>query len=62
VSHDEDLERYRERLEAKLASLRIRSTLAFAGPYQLTHELIKTSVVGDVKGFFGYVDIAEGVG
>lgn len=61
MSHAEDPEQYRRRLEAKLAPVRIRSTLAFAGLYQLTHEMIKTSILGDVKSFFGYVDLAEGV-
>lgn len=44
----------RARLEAKLAPQRIRATLAFAGLYQLTHEMIKRSVIDEVKGFFGY--------
>lgn len=48
-----DSERYRQRLEAKLAPLRVRSTLAFAGLYQLTHELIKQAVLDRTKGFFG---------
>lgn len=50
----EDPDDYRARLEAKLAPQRIRATLAFAGLYQLTHEMIKRSVIDDVKGFFGY--------
>ena len=50
----EDADDYRARLEAKLAPQRIRATLAFAGLYQLTHEMIKRSVIDDVKGFFGY--------
>lgn len=33
---------------------RIRSTLAFAGLFQLTHEMIKRSVLDDVKGFYGF--------
>ena len=41
-------------LEAKLEPVRIRSTLAFAGLFQLTHEMIKRSVLDEVKGFYGY--------
>lgn len=40
------------RLEAKLKPERIRATLAFAGLYQLTHELIKTAVLDNVKNFY----------
>jgi len=47
----------RARLEAKLASARIRATLAFAGLFQLTHELIKRGVLDDVKGFYGYMNL-----
>ncbi len=43
-----------KRLEAKLQPWRIRSTLAFAGLFQLTHELIKANVLDAVKGFFGH--------
>lgn len=39
---------------AKLEPSRIRSTLAFAGLFQLTHEMIKRSVLDDVKGFYGF--------
>ena len=42
-------------LEAKLQPARIRSTLAFAGLYQLTHEQLKRSVLDQVKGFFGHL-------
>jgi len=38
---NQDPEAYRQRLEAKLRPLRIRATLAFAGLYHVTHELIK---------------------
>lgn len=41
-------------LEAKLEPSRIRSTLAFAGLFQLTHEMIKRSVLDGVKGFYGF--------
>jgi hypothetical protein len=42
------------RLEAKLEPWRIRSTLAFAGLFQMTHEMIKRSVLEEVKGFYGF--------
>lgn len=51
---------YAKRLEAKLAPARIRSTLAFAGLYQLTHELLKTTILDDVKGFFGFSSLVDG--
>ena len=38
----------------------MRSTLAFAGLYQLTHEMLKSCVLDDVKGFYGYLDVADG--
>jgi hypothetical protein len=47
-------------IEAKLAPARIRSTLAFAGLYQMTHEMLKRSVIQQTKAFFGYVDIRGG--
>ena len=40
------------RLEAKFAPWRIRTTLTFAGLYQLAHELIRTSVIDDVRLFY----------
>ncbi|WP_420115966.1 hypothetical protein [Micromonospora sp.] len=42
----------RKRLTAKLQPWRIRATLSFAGLYQLTHELIKTAVIDDVRQFY----------
>lgn len=39
-------------LEAKLRPERIRATLSFAGLYQITHELIKQSVLEQVRGFY----------
>lgn len=46
---------YEERLKAKLQPARVRSTLAFAGLFQLTHEMLKNMVLDDVKGFYGYI-------
>jgi hypothetical protein len=46
---------YEERLKEKLQPARVRSTLAFAGLFQLTHELLKSMVLDDVKGFYGYI-------
>ncbi|MBY8872012.1 hypothetical protein K7640_09180 [Micromonospora sp. PLK6-60] len=40
------------RLSAKLEPWRIRATLSFAGLYQITHELIKETVIDDVRGFY----------
>lgn len=47
-----DHEQMRNRLTAKLQPWRIRATLSFAGLYQLTHELIKTAVVDEVRQFY----------
>ncbi|TQM65152.1 hypothetical protein [Humibacillus xanthopallidus] len=52
---------YEARLEAKLDPARVRSTLAFAGLFQLTHEMLKSVVIDDVKAFYGYVDVHGGV-
>lgn len=48
---------YKRRLEAKLEPQTIRATLTFAGIYQITHEMIKHSVVQEIKNFF-CVDIS----
>ncbi|MBL0003080.1 MAG: hypothetical protein IPP00_03525 [Actinomycetales bacterium] len=42
------------KLQAKLEPSRMRSTLAFAGLFQVTHELIKRNVLDEVKAFYGY--------
>jgi len=52
MTYADDPEDYRRRLEAKLKPEVIRSTLSFAGLYQVTHEMIKRSVVDDVRGFY----------
>lgn len=52
-----DPNRHEERLKAKLQPARIRSTLAFAGLFQLTHEMLKSMVLDDVKSFFGYINV-----
>jgi hypothetical protein len=56
MTYEEQLRRYEEKLDPK----RIRSTLAFAGLFQLTHELLKSSVLDDVKSFYGFVDVGDG--
>ncbi|PPH96028.1 hypothetical protein C5C56_15470 [Rathayibacter sp. AY1D1] len=33
--------------------------MSFAGLYQMTHEMIKKSVIDDVKAFYGYVKLDE---
>jgi hypothetical protein len=43
---------YRDRLEAKLAPVRIRSTLSFAGLLMIVYELVKQIVMEDVRGFY----------
>jgi len=54
MTYAEDPQSYMKRLKAKLEPDRIRSTLAFAGLYQMTHEMIKHTVIDDVKGFYGH--------
>jgi hypothetical protein len=49
---DQDPDAYRLRLEAKFRPERIRATLSFAGLYQMTHELIKSAVLDDVRKFY----------
>ena len=49
---------YRRKLEAKLEPQTIRATLTFAGIYQITHEMIKRSVVQEIRNFF-CVDVSE---
>lgn len=52
---------YEERLEAKLQLARVRSTLAFAGLFQLTHEMLKSMILDDVKSFYGYTNLGDDV-
>lgn len=44
-----------DRQAAKLAPERIRHVLAFAGLFQMMHEMIKSSVLDAVAGFYGHV-------
>lgn len=57
MGYHDDPEGYRARLEAKLAPSRMRSTMAFAGLYQMTHEMIKQSVIDEVAAFHGRVEL-----
>lgn len=59
MSYHDDPEGYRLRLEAKLEPRRIRATLAFAGLYQMTHEMLKQSVVDEVAAFYGRVQLLD---
>lgn len=45
-------EEYRRLLEEKLEPVTLRSTLAFAGLFQLTHEMLKHAIVDKVRGFY----------
>ena len=58
VGYHDDPDEYAARLEAKLTPARMRATLGFAGLYQITHEMIKQSVVDEVRDFFrtGFAD------
>ncbi|WP_297649666.1 hypothetical protein [Pseudonocardia sp.] len=51
MSSDGDSEALAQ-LEAKLRPERIRATLSFAGLYQMTHELIKQSILDQVRSFY----------
>jgi hypothetical protein len=57
---DADLDAYRWRLEAKLRPERMRATLAFAGRYQMTHQLIKIAVIDEMREFY-WCGIKDGV-
>ncbi|MCZ3390030.1 MAG: hypothetical protein LH645_13170 [Actinomycetia bacterium] len=52
---------YEERLLAKLQPSRVRSTLAFTALFQLTHEMLKSMVLDDVKSFYGYINLGGDV-
>ena len=52
MAYADDPDDYKRRLEAKLKPAVIRSTLSFAGLYQIAHEMIKRSVIDDVRGFY----------
>lgn len=60
MNYDDDPEAWSARLRAKLEPDAIRSTLAFAGLYQLVHEMIKSSVLDDLKGFYGQNPLEKG--
>ncbi|MEV6494391.1 hypothetical protein AB0M20_38085 [Actinoplanes sp. NPDC051633] len=49
---DTGREAMEQRLKEKLQPWRIRATLGFAGLYQMTHELIKESVIDGVRNFY----------
>jgi hypothetical protein len=51
---------YKARLEAKLQPARVRATRAFAGLFQLTHEMLKSMVLNDVQSFYGYISVGDG--
>lgn len=51
--HDDPVE-YERRLREKLQPDVIRSTLAFAGLYQVTHEMIQHAVLDKVREFYGH--------
>lgn len=52
VTYSEDPECYQAKLRSKLRPEAIRSTLAFAGLFQITHEMIKQAVLVEVREFY----------
>ncbi|TMS53653.1 hypothetical protein [Mycobacterium sp. DBP42] len=52
MGYHDDPVGYEQRLRAKLKPNIIRGTLAFAGLYQITHEMIKHAVLDKVREFF----------
>lgn len=60
MNHNEETDGWAARLTEKLEPEAIRSTLAFAGLFQLIHEMIKSSVLDDLKGFYGHNPLAAG--
>ena len=45
-------EEYEQRVLAKLQPSAIRSTLSFAGLYQMTHEMLKHAILEKVRNFY----------
>lgn len=54
TDYSADPKGYEDRLLAKLQPARVRSTLAFTGLFQLTHEMLKSMALDDVRSFYGY--------
>jgi hypothetical protein len=52
VGYEDDPVGYQQRLSAKLHPDIIRGTLAFAGLYQVTHEMLKHAVLDKVREFY----------
>lgn len=52
MKHEDDQVEYRRRLEAKFEPAQIRATLGFAGLYQIAHEMLKRSVLVEVREFY----------
>jgi len=52
VNYSDDPSGYEALLRAKLTPHRIRSTMAFAALYQMTHEMIRHAVLDEVEQFF----------
>ncbi|ORV90671.1 hypothetical protein AWC11_12065 [Mycobacterium interjectum] len=52
MGYHDDPARYEQRLKAKLQPDSIRATLAFAGLYQMTHEMLKQTVLDKVREFY----------
>lgn len=59
TNYHEDPEEWKRKTRSKLLPSRVRSTLSFAGVYQMTHEMIKKSVIDDVKSFYGFVKLDD---
>lgn len=54
MTYTENPERYEAKLRSKLRPETIRSTLAFAGLFQITHEMIKKAVLVEVCEFYAH--------
>jgi hypothetical protein len=52
VSYQDDPVGYEQLLRAKLQPANLRGTMAFAGLYQITSEMIKHAVVERVRDFY----------
>lgn len=52
MAYADDPDLFEKRLNAKLQPSAIRSTLAFAGLYQIAHEMLKKSVLEQVHDFY----------
>jgi hypothetical protein len=60
MSYRDDPAGFEQRLNAKLQPESIRATLAFAGLYQMTYEMLRCAVLDKVREFYSFSLTADG--